>query len=348
MPETHDLYIISGADGFLGNNLIRLLNETEPDAEIRALSLPQADRRSLEGLRCEVFDCDVTRPETLISPFTVPADAYDHVFVIHTAGIIEISSKPNPLLQTVNIGGTRNMLHQAKALAASGGAPLRFVYVSSVHAIPERPMGTPITEVDRFDPERVQGQYAKSKAAASELVMQAGRDGLDVVIVHPAGILGPHNYSPENMKELFRVVAKGRLRILVPGGYAFVDVRDAAQGAIAACRRGRSGQAYILSGGYASMLDICNEICRLSGRDPIRVVLPLWLAAAAAPVCEAYYRSRRQVPLFTSYAVQTVKTNADFSCRKAERDLGYRPRPLEETVRDMLAWMQTQPEWSAN
>lgn len=340
-----DLYILSGADGFLGNNLIRLLNETEPQSEIRALSLADADRRSLSGLACTIYDCDVTRPDTLAAPFDVPDGKYSHIFVIHAAGIVEISSRPNPDLHPVNVGGTRNMLAATEKLAASGRTQPRFIEVSSVHAIPELPSGTPITEVSSFDPEAVMGQYAQSKASAAQLVVEAGRRGLDTVVVHPAGILGPNNFSPENMKELFRVVAQGKLRLSVPGGYNFVDVRDVAQGIVSSCRRGRRGEAYILSGCYGSMLEIENEVCRLSGRPQIRFRIPLWLAQAAAPLCETYYRLRHQIPLFTSYAVQTVKTNSDFSCAKAHRELGYKPRPLEQTIRDMLLWMKTQPDW---
>lgn len=341
-----DLYILSGADGFLGNNLIRLLNKTEPEAEIRAMSLPGADRRSLRGLACRLYECDITRPETLTTPFEVPDGRYRRIYVVHAAGIIEISSRPNPELQAVNVGGTVNMLAAAGALAQRVSTKLRFLEVSSVHAIPEQPRGMPITEIKHFDPAKVLGQYAKSKAAAAELVVQAAHRGLDAVIVHPAGILGPHNYSPENMKELFRVVAKGKLRVCVPGGYNFVDVRDVALGIAAACQKGRPGEAYMLSGCYGSMLEIANEVCRLAGRPPIRFLVPLPLARAVAPVCEAYYRLRRQVPLFTSYAVQTVETNSNFSYAKAERELGYQPRPLEDTVRDMLSWMEQQPGWA--
>ncbi|MBD5560993.1 MAG: NAD-dependent epimerase/dehydratase family protein [Clostridia bacterium] len=340
-----DLYILSGADGFLGNNLIRLLNGQDPQADVRALSLPAADRRSLAGLRCQVLDCDVTAPATLAAAFDVPGNLYAHIYVIHAAGIIDISSRPNPRLQQVNVEGTRNMLRAAETLNAAGAAPVRFVEVSSVHAIPELPRGTAMTEVEHFDPDSVTGQYAKSKAAAAELVVEAAERGLDAVIVHPAGILGPHNYSPENMKELFRVVAGGRLRLSVPGGYNFADVRDIAAGILAACRQGRSGEKYILSGHYGTMQEIQNEVCRLTGRPPIQLLVPLALARMAAPVCETYYRVRGQVPLFTSYAVQTVKTNAEFSCAKAEHELGYKPRPLMETVADMLHWMQEQPDW---
>lgn len=339
MEDKKDLFLISGAAGFVGNNLIRELNQTNAAAEIRALCLPGESTASLKGLSCTIVHGDVTDPASLEKLFRIDTPLrYAHTYVIHCAGIIEIRSKPNPALQTVNVEGTRNMLQKASALDPC--LHPRFLYVGSVHAIPVKPNHAVMTEVDSFDPALVVGQYAKSKAMASALVTQQMHKGLDAVILEPSGIIGPQNYSPENMKELIYRVATGRLRVCVPGGYDFVDVRDVAHGILLACRRGRSGQSYILSNRYITMLEICQTVCRLTGRKPIRVILPLWLAKLAAPLCERYYDMRRQVPLFTKYAVETVETNANFSHEKATKELGYTVHTLEQTLSDILHWME--------
>lgn len=334
-----DLYIITGAAGFLGNNLIQCINERQAGT-VCAVVLPTEDRGSLAGLNCKLAAGDVTKPETLRKAFSIAtAEKWSRIFVVHCAGVIDISSRPNPRVPKVNVGGTMNVIEECLHLQTEG-VPVRLLYVGSVHAIPPLPDGQVMREVDHFDPDLVTGQYAKSKAEASQLVLDAGPQ-LNAVIVEPSGILGPRDFSPENMKQLMIEVAEGKLRACVRGGYNFVDVRDVAAGVLAACANGRSGQSYILSNQYMPILEYCNTICALVGRKPIHTLVPLRLARFGAPLSELYYRIRRQVPLFTSYALETVEVNSNFSHEKANKELGYTVRPLKQTVKDMLRWLQT-------
>ena len=105
--------------------------------------------------------------------------------VIHTAGIVDISETVSPQLYDVNVNGTRNIV----ALCREYGIQ-RLVYVSSVHAIPEKDKTSVLTEVNHFSPGEVTGGYAKTKAEATQLVLDAASEGLDAVVVHPSGILG--------------------------------------------------------------------------------------------------------------------------------------------------------------
>lgn len=337
-------YIITGVEGFLGNNLVRLLHANS-DAQVRGVVFSSGIPASLQGFDLRIFRGDVTKPETLRAIFDFSGQDEDMpVYIIHCAGVIDIDSKPNPMLHAVNVNGTRNMLIAAQQLSAKHKGLVRYLQISSVHAIPEAPEHELMHEVDHYDPALVVGQYAKSKAEASQLVLDAARSGLDAQILQPSGILGPNNYSPENMMQLMTEVASGKLRAVIPGGYDFVDVRDVAQGILAACDKGRSGQSYILSNRYIQIKEICDEVCALSGRKLIRMVLPVWVAKLGAPFCELYYRLRHQVPLFTSYAIHTAEANANFSHEKATRELGYTTRPIEETVRDMLGWIVSHPD----
>ena len=131
------IFIITGADGFLGNNIIRKL-ECDRENQIRALVLPGSQARSLEGLNCTIYRGDVTKPATLGEVFTLPAGA--EVYVIHCAAIVYIKTKYNPLMQEVNVNGTLNV---AKRTLETGA---KMVYVSSVHAITEKPDGEAMTE----------------------------------------------------------------------------------------------------------------------------------------------------------------------------------------------------------
>ncbi len=336
------VYIITGANGFLGNNIIRLLNSTDPDARIKALVLPDSRLDSLNGLNCEIVPGDITKPETLERCFSVEnRDAHERVYVIHCAGVIDIGAKRNPAVTTVDVIGTENVMQATMALGTSLKTKPRFIYVSSVHAIPEAPHGQQMSEPSDFDPALVVGQYAKAKAQASHLVLEKMRAGeLEGCIVMPSGIIGPFDFSPENMKRLVIEVAKGKLPACVKGGYDFVDVRDVSQGIISACLNGKNAESYILSNRSVSIKEICDEVCRFVGRPPIRIVLPIEIAKLGAPFCELYYRARKQVPLFTSYALHTLQSNSNFSHQKACDELGYRTRPTQETVFDMMAWLE--------
>ena len=110
------------------------------------------------------------------------ADADSRTCVIHCAGIVSVASRPSQKLYQINVGGTWRILRQC--LAHEVG---RLIHVSSVHAIPEKPEGCVITESCDFSPGLVDGDYAKSKAAAAELVFDAAERGLNASIVFPSG-----------------------------------------------------------------------------------------------------------------------------------------------------------------
>lgn len=108
--------------------------------------------------------------------------------VIHTAGIVDISGKESDILWEVNVEGTKNVLACSQEFHVE-----RFLYTSSVHAVPE-PVGRGlVTEIDHFGSEAVSGGYAKTKAAATQAVLGAAQKGLQAVVVHPSGILGSYD-----------------------------------------------------------------------------------------------------------------------------------------------------------
>ena len=121
------------------------------------------------------------------------------------------------------MGGTWRILRQC--LAHEVG---RLIHVSSVHAIPEKPEGCVITESCDFSPGLVDGDYAKSKAAATELVFDAAERGLNASIVFPSGIIGPGDIQGGSFTSMAKSFLAGRLVLAVRGGYDFVDVRDMA------------------------------------------------------------------------------------------------------------------------
>ena len=229
------VYIITGANGHLGNTLIRILRKTE--VEIRGLLLPTEHRKERENIH--YFHGDVRDTDTLSSLFEGLSDA--EVIVIHTAGIIDIAGTVSSQMYAVNVEGTRNIVKLCQEYGVK-----RLVYVSSVHAIPEKRWSVQ-REVHHFSPEEVVGGYAKTKAEATQLVLDAVSEGLDAVVVHPSGIIGPYDSSENHLVQMITDYIRGKLPACVRGGYDLVDVRDVAAGCIAAAEKGRTGECYILS-----------------------------------------------------------------------------------------------------
>ena len=323
------IYIITGANGFLGNNIIRKL-EQEKNSEIRAFVLKGESIKSLENLKCKIYYGDVTKKETLASVFE-NTDGKE-VFVIHCAGIVYIKSKYNPLVYNVNVNGTKNIIDKVLNINA------KLVYISSVHAIPE--CNGVITETVDFDPNRVEGLYAKTKAEAAKYVMDAVKNkNLNACIIHPSGIIGPNDYGNSHLTELVKEVASGKLFACVKGGYDFVDVRDVADGVINACNKNTKGECYILSNKYITIKELSDIICDCVERKKINIVLPIWIAKIFALFFEIYYNLKKQTPLFTKYSLYTLSSNANFSNKKAKEELNFKNRDMIDTIKDTIKWI---------
>lgn len=323
------IYIITGANGFLGNNIIRKLKQ-EKSSEIRAFVLKGESIKSLENLKCKIYYGDVTKKESLESVFENTEGK--EVFVIHCAGIVYIKSKYNPLVYNVNVNGTKNIVDKVLNINA------KLVYISSVHAIPE--CDGVITETVDFDPNRVEGLYAKTKAEAAKYVMDAAKTkNLNACIIHPSGIIGPNDYGNSHLTELVKEVASGKLFACVKGGYDFVDVRDVADGVINACNKNTKGECYILSNKYITIKELSDIICDCVKRKKINIVLPIWIAKIFALFFEIYYNLKKQTPLFTKYSLYTLSSNANFSNKKAKEELNFKNRDMIDTINDTIKWI---------
>ena len=325
------VYIITGANGFLGNNIIRIL-EKDADNEIRAFVLKDDSIKSLENLNCKIYYGDVTNKESLSSIFENTNGK--EVFVIHCAAIVYIKSKYNPLIYNVNVNGTKNIVDKVLELNA------KLVYVSSVHAIPEKPNNDLITEVTNFNPDDVYGLYAKTKAEAAKYVMDAIKNkNLNACIIHPSGIIGPNDFGNSHLTQLIKVISNGKLFACVKGGYDFVDVRDVAKGVTNACKNGIKGECYILSNRYITIKELCDLICDLQKRKRIKIILPISIAKLIAPLFELYYNLKKETPLFTKYSLYTLSSNANFSNKKAKQYLDFKNRSIEDTIKDTTKWI---------
>lgn len=323
-------YLITGATGFLGRTVLAQLKDAK--AEVRALVMdgdPLA-RELPQNVRVVTGDvCD----EAALGCFFAGAD--EHTCVIHCAGIISVATHPGDRIYRVNVDGTRNIL---KFCSQCGVGKL--VYVSSVHAIPEKPKGTEIAETTVFSPELVRGDYAKSKAMATALALQAAKEGLNASVVFPSGIIGPGDMGKGSITNMLLSFLAGKLPLAVKGGYDFVDVRDVAAGILACAERGLPGHGYILSGHYATIRDILELVKKTVNLRRSVSYLPICFAKLVAPIYEKISLRRREPLYFTPYSIAVLDSNGAFSRNAATTALGYTPRPLSSTIRDTVLWLK--------
>ena len=327
-----DKYLVTGATGFLGRVVAEELVRRK--AQVHALVLHDDPYTDLLPKEVRTVIGDVCDKSSLSDFF---ADADSRTCVIHCAGIVSVASRPGPRLYQVNVGGTWKVLRQCMEHDVG-----KMVYVSSVHAIPEKPKGCIISEDCEFSPGLVDGDYAKSKAAATELVFDAAERGLNASIVFPSGIIGPGDLQGGSFTSMAKSFLSGKLPFAVRGGYDFVDVRDVANGILACSESGEPGKGYILSGCYVTirrMLQLVGKAAKLKYRS---ICLPLGLARLAAPYYERRSLRERKPLLFTPYSVSVLASNGQFSHAAASERFAYQPRPIEETLGDMTAWLLNQ------
>lgn len=322
-------YLITGAAGFLGRAILEEL--AHYPAEVTALVLPDDPQRHTLPDYVHVVTGDIADAASLKDFFR---GAGPDTCVLHCAGLISIASRPGKRIYRVNVGGTRNILEQCRQHHVG-----KLVYVSSVHAITEAPKGAVIQETTAFSPHTVDGAYAKSKAMATSLVLDAARQGLNASVVQPSGIIGPGDSGQSNISGMLLSYLHGKLPFAVRGGYDFVDVRDVASGILACADKGRSGSCYILSGHYTTIRSLLCTVRQLTNGKPILAYLPLGLARAAAPLFEKISLRRREPLYFTPYSVAVLGSNGHFSHHRASEELAYQPRSLADTLRDTLAWL---------
>jgi len=327
--SVYEKYLVTGAAGHLGATIIREL--LSRGKSVRALVLP--DEKNLPEGDLEICRGDIRYKTSLVDFFK--SQNNEKLIVIHCAGIVSIASRFVQEIYDVNVIGTKNIVDLCEQLRIE-----KLVYVSSVHAIPEKPKGDCIIETENFATDNVVGLYAKTKAEATSYVLAAGKRGLNVNIVHPTGICGPYDKGRGHLTTLVIDYYKGRLIAGMEGGYDFVDVRDVAGGIISCCEKGISGECYILSNKYYTVMELLDMLHEVTGKKRIKIILPYWFVRLTARFSENYYKILRQPPLYTAYSVYTLSTNALFSHQKASEELGYTTRDMKQTLADTVNWLK--------
>ncbi|MDD6194786.1 MAG: NAD-dependent epimerase/dehydratase family protein [Lachnospiraceae bacterium] len=330
---SNTLYLVTGAAGFLGNTICRQL--VERGDNVRAFVLPNDPSIKYLPDEVELYKGDICNMEDVKRFFTVPEGT--ETIVLHIASIVTVNPEYNPLVMNVNVGGTKNIVR----MCIKHEECKKLVYCSSTGAIPEVRKGTKIKEVLYFDEDQVVGCYSRSKALATQTVLDAVKlEGLNACVVHPSGILGPEDFAIGETTKTVIDIINGEMPMGIDGSFNLCDVRDLAAGTIAAADKGRKGECYILGNEEVSFKDFMEMVVAESGCRPIKKFLPIKVANLIASVLEKQARKTGKEPLMTTFSIYNLARNNSFDSTKAKSELGYTTRPYEETIRDEVAWLK--------
>lgn len=329
------IYLLTGAAGLLGSNISREL--IERGEKVRALVLNGDPAMEYVPEEAEIVTGDVLDLPSLERFFDVPQDT--DIIMIHSASIVTLDPNPNPKVHAVNVDGTKNIIdlcikHKVKKL----------VYISSTGAIPEMPGNVQIKEVKHFDPKAVVGYYSETKAAATQLVLNAVKKykELDASIVHPSGICGPNDYAFGPVSNFLMQYAKGEMKAGIAGTFNSVDVRDLADGVITCCDKGRRGECYIMGNSLVSMKDMFRIVNRAAGLNYSPMILPVPVAKIVAKIMAVISKITGKPAMLTDFAIYNLARNNNFCYDKAITELGYKVRPFEVTISDEIRWLKAE------
>jgi nucleoside-diphosphate-sugar epimerase len=323
--------VVTGATGFLGGHLVRLL--CERGYQVRALYRSEGTLTTLRGLPVEACRGDVTDVASLDAAMQGKPELVFHV-AASTA-----SWKPRFAEQTrINVGGTRNVVQAA--LRAGVG---RLVHTSSVAVF-----GLTEDLISESSPHLGRGSwinYSHTKALGEDEVQAGIKAGLDAVICNPTHIFGPGD--THNWARLIVMVDQQKLPGVPPGSGAFVDVRETAQAHIIAAERGVCGNNYLLGGEQTSFLDLVQRIGRQLGKPTPSKPIPAVALKAVAHAKDWISRLTGKEPDLTPESVAFVchHMHCDFS--KAQRELDLKITPLDHLLADTITWMREQRMVSA-
>ena len=319
--------LITGSSGHVGSNLIRELSKQ--DYKIRCIDF-DGDYRAYEGFDVEVIKGDITNKESLHSVFK----NVDIVF--HTAALINLDRRYEKQIRQVNVEGTRNVCE-----AAVKAGVKKLIHFSSVDAFYRFPIEEPLLESRSLIDNPNAVPYDLSKADGQKIVLEFCVKGLDASIIHPTSIVGPNDFKPGLPMQEMVNLANGKRKLFPNWGYNFVDVRDLCITAISAVKLGRTGQNYIVGGEYHLYSYIAELMKQQLGRTVLLTTIPNFVSYLGLPY--EYIKSliTGKPRVLTIDTLHTGKTgNKVVPSTLAREELGHSPRPLEETIYDMVSFFQ--------
>jgi dihydroflavonol-4-reductase len=319
---------VTGATGFLGSHVARVL--AEQGAGLRLLVRSSSNLRNLEGLNAETVSGDLRDPASLEKAMA----GCDAVF--HVAADYRLWVRDPEQMYRSNVDGTRAILEAARKNSIH-----TVVHTSSVGTIGFAQNGHPADEDSPVSLADMIGHYKRSKFLSEQIALEAGRNGMRVVVVNPTTPVGEQDVKPTPTGRIVVDFLKRKFPAYVETGLNLVDATVCARGHVAAFEKGKSGERYILGGQNLTLKQILDELAAITGLPSPSVKLPYIFAFATGVVDETITgRILHREPRATIDTVRMGRKKMFASSDKAERELGWKIVPVDGALRRAVDWFQ--------
>lgn len=323
--------LVTGATGFLGYHVTKLLNERG----FRPRALLTEEGRSaddlLANLDVETVYGSLKDPASLRAALTDIDTVLHMVFVVSLSGGAEVEKE----MTEVNVNGTRNIL-----LAAEEMGVKKAVVSSSALTVGINSTPVPLDETADWATYGLKIPYAISRLKAEQEALSLATDDFSVVVVNPSFTLGPDDFVGAPANKLLKRICTNKLPFKLPINFGCLDVRDYADGVIKAAEHGRSGRRYLLNGHNVTPDDFVAKACAIGNARPPRWHFPYWLAFPLILVLELVSWARGKPPKVSRKLFDLWNRSAWYNTELAQNELGWNPRPLDETLKDTIAWIR--------
>jgi nucleoside-diphosphate-sugar epimerase len=313
-------YFVTGATGFIGGELTKQL--VGRGHQVVALVRSPEKAALLKTLGVELHVGDITERESLGAPMR-GADGVFHVAAWYKVGVRE------PAVEAINVDGTRNVLEAARDLEIP-----RTVYTSTVGVFGDT--HGQLVDESYYARGPFLTEYDRTKWIAHyEVAVPMARAGLPLVIVMPGLVYGPGDTSA--VRQTLAQLLRGRL-FITPSRttFAWGYVEDIARGLRQAMESGRLGESYLLTGPVHTFQDAFALAAQIAGKRPPPFHPPPAVMRALAALSALFERMDLRTPYSSEMLRLTAGTTWIGSSAKAERELGFTTRPLDEGLRHTI------------
>jgi dihydroflavonol-4-reductase len=319
--------LVTGPNSFLGYHVTQCLNKR--GIRPRALVPKDAKASYLYNLDIDIVEGTIEDEASL----RAACEGIDTIF--HLSFLVGISEELEERMQEFNVGGTRRLLD----VAANSGVK-QVVISSSALAVGVNHSPQALDETADWNIHHFDFVYALTRRQAEEEALARSNPGFSVIAVSPSFTMGPEDYVGAPANKLLQAVSAEKLPVIFTVGFGCLDVRDFAEGMILAAERGRPGQRYLLNGHNVMADELMKEVASVAGVKPPRRKLPIWMAYFMVALLKIIKTLTRKPPAITRSTLQILGRYAWYDSTRAQKELGWTPRPLRETLEDTLRWFR--------